>query len=183
MAATMYTPRTSGKALRGSSPEWGSGNNLWDWVLMILISLIVVASLVGCSRTVLPSPSVTVKEKIVERIIKDTVTIQLPSERVEVVRRDSSILQTKIAITTAKILSDGSLLHTLENKPSLPVQIQYKEIVITKDSIVREPYAVPGKDVPVFKQHWYESLFMWIGIVLLSLIGLSALGRWAWKKV
>lgn len=162
--------------------KWGD-NNVWDWVLAAIITIMVIGTCSSCSQKTLPAPSVTVKEKIVERIIKDTVTISLPSERVEVVRKDSSMLQTKLAVSTAKILEDGSLLHTLENKPTLPVQVEHKETIVTKDSIVKEPYPVPGKDVVKYKQRWYEEMFMWIGVAAFILFLIVMLARWFAPKV
>ena len=52
-----------------------------------------------------------VVEKIVERT--DTVEIEVPGERVYVIKQDSSHLETTVAISDAKIDSTGILHHSL----------------------------------------------------------------------
>lgn len=74
--------------------------------------------------------------RYVERIIRDTVLFQVPSEsRSAVVRSDTSELRTSFAISFASIDSLGFLHHTLENiVNTLPIVTDCK--VITRDSIV-----------------------------------------------
>lgn len=70
-----------------------------------------------------------------ERII-DTAFIEVPVEVLrQIVRDTTSHLETSFAVSDARINTDGSLFHSLENKPqNRPVSIE-KEIVY-RDSIV-----------------------------------------------
>lgn len=87
------------------------------------------------SRTDISSDSVSTL-RYVERIVKDTILVQVPSEsRSVVVASDTSELRTSFAISVASVDSLGFLHHTLENiVNTLPVVTDSK--VITRDSIV-----------------------------------------------
>lgn len=120
----------------------------------------------GTQRRILPS---TDKEVRVETILQeriDTVYVTLPREIVEVVRRDSSYLETSIAESSAVIDSLGLLHHTLKNKDmKLPVTVKEVEKIIIKDSLIvhKEPV-----EVTVIKHKIPNSY--WIMMALLILI-------------
>lgn len=71
--------------------------------------------------------------------IPDTVRVQLPAERTEqTVRQDSSHLETSAAVSDARINPDGSLTHSLENKPdeqNIPTQrpIEQRDSIVYRD--------------------------------------------------
>ena len=100
-------------------------------------------------------------EKIVERV--DSVYFPVPSESSEVVREDSSHLETSVAISDAKIDSNGVLHHTLKNKnTSLKKEIVYKDKIIEKKVEVEKEVPVevevPVKYVPDYYK-WIHILF------------------------
>ena len=100
-------------------------------------------------------------EKIVERV--DSVYFPVPSESSEVVREDSSHLETSVAISDAKIDSNGVLHHTLKNKDtSLKKEIVYKDKIIEKKVEVEKEVPVevevPVKYVPDYYK-WIHILF------------------------
>lgn len=107
----------------------------------------------------------------------DTVTVQLPSERIEVIRRDSSHLETSLAASDARIQPDGTIYHTIRNKPFTPkIEVKYKDRETIRDSIVYQT-----KEVPYFVEkelNWWQKIRMNAG-------GLSiiALILWAAYKV
>ena len=82
-----------------------------------------------------------VVEKIVERT--DTVEIEVPGERVYVIKQDSSHLETAVATSDAKIDSTGMLHHSLENK-----DVNLKKEIVYKDKIIEKRVEVE-KEVPV----------------------------------
>ena len=80
-------------------------------------------------------------EKVVERI--DTVNIEVPGEKIYVIKQDSSHLETTVAISDAKIDSTGMLHHSLVNK-----DINLKKEIVYKDKIIEKRVEVE-KEVPV----------------------------------
>lgn len=101
-------------------------------------SLTIVALLlwVGCStqrpslRSVETRDSTYVREIEYMEVLRDTIIyVTLPAEsRESLLFRDSSRLETSLAISLARIEPDGNLYHTLHNKPqSKPVTVAVRE--------------------------------------------------------
>ena len=106
-----------------------------------------------------------------EIVRTDTVAVRLPPERIEVVRRDSSHLETFLATSDARIEPDGTLYHTLQNKPYTPeIEVRYKDRETVRDSIVYQT-----KEVPYFVEkelNWWQKLRMNAGtVVIMALLG------------
>ena len=132
------------------------------------ILFIVMFLMMGCSicHRVQYVPVATktdsvIIEKIVERV--DSVYFPVPSESSEVVREDSSHLETSVAISDAKIDSNGVLHHTLKNKDtSLKKEIVYRDKIIEKKVEVEKEVPVevevPVKYVPDYYK-WIHILF------------------------
>ena len=100
-------------------------------------------------------------ETLIERV--DTVKVDVPGESVFVIRRDSSRLETAVAVSYAEIDSVGFLHHSLENKKvSLEKEIVFKDRVIEKrvevEKEVPVEVEVPVKYVPGYYR-WMERLF------------------------
>ena len=105
-------------------------------------------------------------EKIVERV--DSVYIPVPGESVEVVRQDSSHLETSVAISDAKIDSNGVLHHTLKNKnTNLKKEIVYKDKIIEKKVEVEKEVPVEV-EVPV---KYVPDYYKWINILFWCMAG------------
>ena len=101
-----------------------------------------------------------VVEKIVERT--DTVNIEVPGERVYVIKQDSSHLETAVATSDAKIDSTGMLHHSLTNKDvNLKKEIVYKDKIIEKRVEVEKEVPVEVK-VPV---KYVPDYYKWINII------------------
>lgn len=132
---------------------------------ILFISMFIV---MGCGvfKRVQYVPTETKKdslviEKVVERV--DTVSIEVPGERVYVIKQDSSHLETAVAISDAKIDSTGMLHHNLVNKDvNLKKEIVYKDKVIEKrvevEKEVPVEVEVPVKYVPNYYK-WIHKLF------------------------
>ena len=100
-------------------------------------------------------------EKVVESI--DTVSIEVPGEKVYVIKQDSSHLETAVATSDAKIDSTGMLHHSLTNKDvNLKKEIVYKDKIIEKrvevEKEVPVEVKVPVKYVPDYYK-WIHKLF------------------------
>ena len=105
-------------------------------------------------------------EKIVERI--DTVEVEVPGERVYVIKQNSSHLETAVATSDAKIDSTGMLHHSLENKDvNLKKEIVYKDKIIEKRVEVEKEVPVEVK-VPV---KYVPDYYKWINILFWCMIG------------
>ena len=105
-------------------------------------------------------------EKIVERV--DSVYIPVPGESVEVVRQDSSHLETSVAISDAKIDSNGVLHHTLKNK-----DVNLKKEIVYKDKIIEKKVEVE-KEVPVEVEvpvKYVPDYYKWINILFWCMAG------------
>ena len=105
-------------------------------------------------------------EKIVERV--DSVEVPVPGESVEVFREDSSHLETSVAISDAKIDSNGVLHHTLKNKnTNLKKEIVYKDKIIEKKVEVEKEVPVEV-EVPV---KYVPDYYKWINILFWCMAG------------
>lgn len=82
------------------------------------------------------STRVEVRERIVK--VRDTVVVELPAERVEIITPDTtSTVQTSIATSTATV-SDGVLTHSIENKTGsirkpTEVRVEVRDSIIYRD--------------------------------------------------
>lgn len=105
-------------------------------------------------------------EKVVERI--DTVSIEVPGEKVYVVAVDSSHLETTVATSDAKIDSTGRLYHNLINKnKKIEKEIVYKDKIIEKRVEVEKEVPVEVK-VPV---RYIPNYYKWIHILFWCIVG------------
>ena len=105
-------------------------------------------------------------EKIVERV--DSVYVPVPSESSEAVKEDSSHLETSVAISDAKIDSNGVLHHTLKNKDtSLKKEIVYRDKIIEKKVEVEKEVPVEV-EVPV---KYVPDYYKWINILFWCMAG------------
>lgn len=85
---------------------------------------------------------VVTKVEYIETLRDTVIFVSLPRESSEALKRDSSFLETNFAESSAKVLPDGSLHHTLSNKPrdvAATVQIKHvEERKVEKESAVRQ---------------------------------------------
>ena len=105
-------------------------------------------------------------EKVVERI--DTVEIEVPGERVYVIKQDSSHLETAVATSDAKIDSTGMLHHSLTNK-----DVNLKKEIVYKDKIIEKRVEVE-KEVPVEVEvpvKYVPDYYKWINIIFWCIVG------------
>lgn len=121
-------------------------------LILFLVSFFTIATLfvgTGCKTQYVPVPVETKTDSVfVVQVIDhyDTVTINLPSETLYVVKQDSSHLETSLALSDAVIDSTGLLHHSLINKKgSLSQQVVHRDTIINITKVVE-------KEVPVIKE-------------------------------
>ena len=131
--------------------------------MLLIISLL----LVSCTVTKYV-PVETIKEVSVTELVRDTVIIYKPSkDSISIQTKDTiSHLETSLAVSEASI-SDGLLKHSIKNKDSLKVKIEYKDRIVEKIvkkevpvEVIREVYKTP-------KWCWYL-----LGFNVILLLGL-----------
>ena len=133
------------------------------------ILFLVMFLVVGCGifKKVQYVPVETKTDSVyVEKLVRDTLSIEIPGETVYVVAQDSSHLETKWSISDAKIDSTGRLHHSLTNKDiKIEKEIVYKEI---------EKRVEVEKEVPVpveVKVPYVPGYYKWINIIFWCLVG------------
>lgn len=135
------------------------------FILFILMFLVVGC---GICKKVQYVPVETKTDSVyVEKLVKDTVSIEIPGDTVRVVAQDSSYLETKYSISEAKIDSVGRLYHSLINKDiKIDKEIVYKEVEkrVEVEKEVPVEVEVPVKYVPDY--------YKWINGIFWGLIGL-----------
>lgn len=130
--------------------------------LILTAAATVAAMLAGCCPcrhlTTGTRDSVHIETVVrTERII-DTAFIEVPVEVVrQTVRDTTSHLETSFAVSDARILPDGSLSHSLENKPQKrPVEVETE--IVYRDSIVyRDRDTVKIVEVPRLLTWWQQT--------------------------
>ena len=109
--------------------------------------------------------SVRVEVREMTKYIRDTAFIPIPAQSAEMTTQDtSSHLETDFAESDARINPDGTLYHSLRNKPQekpVPVDVPttQKDSIVYKDRYLYEPMEVP-RDLTSW-QKWQMRSF-WI---------------------
>ena len=121
--------------------------------------------------------SVRVEVREVTRYVPDTAWMKIPAQSAENTTRDtSSHLETDYAESDARINPDGTLYHSLRNKPQekpvpVDVPVTQKDSIVYKDRYLYEPVEVP-RDLTTW-QKWQMRSF-WI---LLSAVAVYVLKK------
>lgn len=116
-------------------------------LFLIAVSTLCCACCPCRSLTSTTADSVRIETVVRTEFVKDTVYIDVPREREAQVVADSSHLETEYARSDARILTDGRLFHSLENKAQKkPVEVQrvieYRDSIVWKERSVRETIEV-----------------------------------------
>lgn len=105
----------------------------------LLATLLATFSCCPCKHlatSTTDSTRVEVRDRVVK--VRDTVVVELPAERVEVITPDTtSTVQTSIATSTATV-SGGVLTHSIENKQEnirkpTEVRVEVRDSIIYRD--------------------------------------------------
>lgn len=138
------------------------------FILVLMMFLVVGCGI--CKKVQYVPIETKIDSVYVEKLVKDTVSVEIPGETIYVVAQDSSHLETKYSISEAKIDSTGRLHHRLTNKDiKIEKEIVYKEVEKRVEVEKEVPVEVEVK-VP-FVPDYYKwcSRIMW-GLVCLFVI-------------
>lgn len=107
--------------------------------IILLATLLATFSCCPCrhlATATADSTRVEVRERIVK--VRDTVVVELPAERVEIITPDTtSTVETSLATSTATV-SGGVLTHSIENKQTTirkptEVRVEVRDSIIYRD--------------------------------------------------
>ena len=137
----------------------------------------IICLLVSCCPcrhlTIAARDSVRIETVIRTERVVDTILVEVPVEVFRQTTRDTtSHLETSFAVSDARINSDGSLFHSLENKAQKRPIAAEKEIVY-RDSIVYRDRAVETIiEVPRPLTWWQQTQIRacWVLLALLLVI-------------
>ena len=150
----------------------------------LLILIAVSSSLCGCcpcrSLTFSTADSVRIETVVRTEFVKDTVYIDVPKEVVREIAADSSHLETEYARSYARILTDGRLFHSLENKAQKrPVEVdsrvEYRDSIVWKERTVKEVVEVE-KRLTAWQR--FQMTGFWVFVTAIIVI----IGLWKRKK-
>lgn len=117
--------------------------------------------------------SVNIRTITRTEIVIDTVFVEVLFERDRQTVRDStSHLETSFAVSDARINKDGSLTHTLENKPQNRPVAAEKEIIY-KDSIIYRNKTIT-ETVEVNRLRWWQKVLCWAGGIAIAIFSVTA---------
>lgn len=141
---------------------------------VIAIALI----LVGCcpckqlATGTTDSTRVEIRERIVK--VRDTVVVELPAERVEVITPDTtSTVQTSLATSTATV-SGGVLTHSIENKKTAirkptEVRVEVRDSIIYRDRQTTKVVEVE-RELTAWQRFRLDGFWVLLSVVLLSVV-------------
>lgn len=142
-------------------------------------SVIAVALiLVGCcpckqlATGTTDSTRVEIRDRIVK--VRDTVVVELPAERVEVITPDTtSTVQTSLATSTA-IVSGGVLTHSIENKKTAirkpaEVRVEVRDSIIYRDRQTTKVVEVE-RELTAWQRFRLDGFWVLLSVVLLSVV-------------
>ena len=143
-------------------------NNMKRFILFLVMFLVMGCGI--CKRVQYVPVETKIDSIVVEKIVErtDTVSIEVPGERVYVIKQDSSHLETAVATSDAKIDSTGMLHHSLENK-----DVNLKKEIVYIDRIIEKRVEVE-KEVPVEVEvtvKYVPDYYKWINIIFWCMIG------------
>ena len=154
------------------------------YIISIFAALAVIASIGSCSPRIAESikteHSDSVKVVIRERIVKDTVGIEVPVEVEKLVTRDTiSHIENSYAKSDA-VVSNGFLFHSLESKPQIirvPVEVLVADTSASHTQIITETKTVYKEK----ELSWLQKTQIY-GFRCVLLIALLFLG-WKYRKI
>ena len=142
-----------------------------------LLLILILAAVTACCpcRHLTTSTAYRVRVETIVRTeyIPDTVLVEVPveSER-QTVRDTTSHLETSFAVSDARINADGSLSHSLANKPqkrSIPTEkeVIYRDSIVYRDRVNTEIVEVERKLT------WWQQTKMkgfWIALAIIVVV-------------
>lgn len=119
--------------------------------------------------------SIRVEVREVTRYIRDTAFIPIPAQSAEMTTQDtSSHLETDFAESDARINPDGTLYHSLRNKPQekpVPIDVPQtqKDSIVSKDRYLYETVKVP-RDLTAWQKWQMRSFWILLSAVVVYVL-------------
>ena len=114
--------------------------------------------------------SIRIEERLRYVQVVDTFLMRVPLERETVTVRDTfSHLENDYAESYARIMTDGSLYHSLETKPRTDTLTQELSVQV-KDSILYREKVIPKIYTVEKALNWFTQMRIWLGNIMLVLI-------------
>lgn len=144
----------------------------------LYIGGLVGLALVGCcpckplATGTTDSTRVEIRERIVK--VRDTVVVELPAERVEVITPDTtSTVQTSLATSTVTV-SGGVLTHSIENKKTAirkptEVRVEVRDSIIYRDRQTTKVVEVK-RELTAWQRFRLDGFWVLLSVVLLSVV-------------
>ena len=157
------------------------------FVFICIICFLSIAFLNSCCS---PESIEKVETKIEyrDRIVKDTVELEIPVEIIHNVTTDTlSIVETSLAKSDAKVVN-GFLFHSIENKPQKiqkPVEIHVTDTVYISNS---ETIEKPKPEIVKVEKElsWWQRVRLDTYYILLGLIAVYCIikyRKWLWSII
>lgn len=153
--------------------------NPWEGCLVwVVVALVIALALLTSCRTHRQLTSDSRDSVRVETVVRyesvlDTVFVEIPNERERQTVRDTiSHLETSFALSDARINKDGTLYHSLENKPQKrPIEIQkevvYRDSIVYRDRVVTKTEV---KEVPRDLTWWQKAQMRGFWVLLFIIV-------------
>lgn len=157
----------------------GQGCGTLIAVIVILFAAILTFSSCRSQRELTHEQTDSVRIEYRERIVKvpDTVYVEIPAQTAERTTQDSvSHLETDFAESDARINPDGSLTHTLANKPQ-KMAVETEKEIVERESVKEEKHkeaekekTIEYKDKPLTWWEQTQIYGLWALLFLLAVI-------------
>ena len=152
-------------------------------LILVIIALLIILSAVCSCNTVRYVPLKEIRVDTVKIVAHDTikvtqhsvpVSVSLPIIKLSNVTKDTVSILTDGLYKSVASIRDGLLHHNLYTLPKakLDTNVQASDTLkihntntsITKIDSIPKPYPVV-KDKIVYELHWYQTIFIWIGVI------------------
>ena len=140
---------------------------------LAVLSVFAVVFTACTKKIYIPVEKVVTVHQIDSVAVHDTtVQYRLQTEYVKTYAKDTISLET--AFSQFRAWQDTSmnvLVGEAKNKPSTEINIQWRERIVVRDSIVKQDVPVPYEVVKEVKYvPWYVKLFAWLGFAFVIAI-------------
>ena len=169
------------------------------YIIAIILLLIIASAICSCKTKYVTVPeyhSDTVRisshDTIIVKQHAENVSVPLPTVYLSNVTKDTVSTLTDGLYKSVASIKDGLLHHYLYTLPNAKIntKVQANDTVkihnIKTDNIkidsIPKPYPVV-KDKIVYELHWYQTIFLWIGVITSIILGIYIIMYLAKKNV
>ena len=155
-------------------------------IILFLVALLLVCSCTTTKYITVPeyhSDTVRISshDTIIVKQHAENISVPLPIVKLSNVTKDTVSILTDGLYKSISKVHNGILSHFLETLPNAKVntnvhandtlKIHNTNTNITKIDSIPKPYPVV-KDKIVYELHWYQTIFIWIGVITSIILGI-----------